>query len=232
MTSIHYVKPFCQTFSKTASAPSKKPLHRRSQSRSRFWRSRSPAKQVLRACLAGLRLHQTHSGAAGLPICSYTVELNSPFGAEEICLSEITTPTSRNKSLDRLPSFGPIFFIPVHWCVVRVRCTCMRLTVLCLHACCCAALCLCACAVFVCLRVFVRVRGGVPACVCAYCRVVLMCVCCACVRVLCLPACVCLYLCACFAVRVALLARPAALLPRPARPPCRIAGCRTRPCPG
>jgi hypothetical protein len=46
-TSIQPVKPFCQTFSKTASAPSEKPLHQRSQSRSRFWRSRSPAKEAL-----------------------------------------------------------------------------------------------------------------------------------------------------------------------------------------
>jgi hypothetical protein len=30
ITSIHKVKPFCQTFFKTASAPSKKLLHRRS----------------------------------------------------------------------------------------------------------------------------------------------------------------------------------------------------------
>jgi hypothetical protein len=41
------VKSFCQTFPKTASTPSEKPLQRRSQSRSRFWRSRSPAKQAL-----------------------------------------------------------------------------------------------------------------------------------------------------------------------------------------
>jgi hypothetical protein len=45
-TSIQHVKLFCQTFSKTASAPLEKPLHRRSQSRSCFWRSRSPAKQA------------------------------------------------------------------------------------------------------------------------------------------------------------------------------------------
>jgi hypothetical protein len=35
-TSIQLVKPFCQTFSKAASAPSEKSLHRRSQSQSRF----------------------------------------------------------------------------------------------------------------------------------------------------------------------------------------------------
>jgi hypothetical protein len=46
-TPIQQVKPFCQTLSKTASAPSEKQLHRRSQSRSRFCRSRSPAKQTL-----------------------------------------------------------------------------------------------------------------------------------------------------------------------------------------
>jgi hypothetical protein len=39
-TSIQQMMSFCQTFSNTASAPSKKLLHRRSQS----W---SPAKQVL-----------------------------------------------------------------------------------------------------------------------------------------------------------------------------------------
>jgi hypothetical protein len=54
-TSIQQVKLFCQTFCKTASAPSEKPLHRRSQSRSRFRRSRSPAKQALKA---GQRRHQ------------------------------------------------------------------------------------------------------------------------------------------------------------------------------
>jgi hypothetical protein len=43
-TPIQQVKPFCQTFSKTASAPPEKPLHWRSQSR--FLRSQSPAKQV------------------------------------------------------------------------------------------------------------------------------------------------------------------------------------------
>jgi hypothetical protein len=46
----------------------------------------------LRACLGGLRLHQTNSGAAAPPICSSTVELDSPFGAEEMCLVEIATP--------------------------------------------------------------------------------------------------------------------------------------------
>jgi hypothetical protein len=37
--SIQQVKLFCQMFSKMTSAPSEKPLHRRSQSRSRFWSS-------------------------------------------------------------------------------------------------------------------------------------------------------------------------------------------------
>ena len=41
------MKLFCQTFSKTAPTPPKKPLHQRSRSRSCFWRSRSPAKQAL-----------------------------------------------------------------------------------------------------------------------------------------------------------------------------------------
>jgi hypothetical protein len=44
------------------------------------------------ACLEGLRLHQTNSGAAAPPICSSTVELDSPFGAEKMCLVEIATP--------------------------------------------------------------------------------------------------------------------------------------------
>jgi hypothetical protein len=48
-TSIQQVKLFCQTFSKTASAPLEKPLHRKSQSL--FWRSRSPAKQAPNRCL-------------------------------------------------------------------------------------------------------------------------------------------------------------------------------------
>jgi hypothetical protein len=52
--SIQPVKPFCQTFSKTASAPSEKPLHQRSQSRSRFWRIRSPAKQALNTVFTSL----------------------------------------------------------------------------------------------------------------------------------------------------------------------------------
>jgi hypothetical protein len=47
---------------------------------------------VFRACLGGLRLHQTKSGAATPPICSSTVELDSSFGAEEMCLAETTTP--------------------------------------------------------------------------------------------------------------------------------------------
>jgi hypothetical protein len=119
-----------------------------------------------------------------------------------------TTPTSQNKILNRLPSFDIIFYSCT---LVCCSCTCMRLAVLCLHACCCAALRLCACAVLVCLHVSVRVRGCVPACVCAYCRVVLVLVCSACRVVLvcvcyaCLHACVrvpmpvlvCVFCCAC-----------------------------------
>jgi hypothetical protein len=45
---IQQVKPFCQTFSKMTSAPSEKPLHQRSYNRSHFWRSGSPAKQILK----------------------------------------------------------------------------------------------------------------------------------------------------------------------------------------
>ena len=40
-------KPFCQTFSKTALTPPEKPLHQKSRSYSRFWRSRMPAKHAL-----------------------------------------------------------------------------------------------------------------------------------------------------------------------------------------
>ena len=45
--SIHRVKPFCQTFFKTAPTLLEKPLYQRSQGRNRFWSSRSPAKQAL-----------------------------------------------------------------------------------------------------------------------------------------------------------------------------------------
>jgi hypothetical protein len=48
--------------------------------------------QLLRACLAGLRLCQTNSGVAAPPICSSIVELDSQFGAKEMCLAEITAP--------------------------------------------------------------------------------------------------------------------------------------------
>jgi hypothetical protein len=185
----------------------------------------------LRACLAELRLHQTHSEAAAPPICSSTVELSSPFGAEEICLAEITTPAPRNKSLNRLPSFYPQFFF--NFCTpVCCSCTCMRLVVLCLHACCFVVHCTC-----------VRVL-----CLCACMRLCVL-LCCACVRVMCLPCCacvcvvlacmrVCVCMCACCAVRVALLPRPArpllrppdAPLPRPGRP--RLSPGWQRPWPG
>jgi hypothetical protein len=55
--------------------------------------------------LAGLRLRQTHSGAGAPPICSSTVELDYHFGAEEMCLAEITTSALKNESLNRLPFF-------------------------------------------------------------------------------------------------------------------------------
>jgi hypothetical protein len=109
-------------------------------------------------------------------------------------LAEITTPTSRNKSLNRLPSFDLIFYSCT---LVCCSCTCMRLAVLCLHACCCAALCLCACAwLCACMRLCVLS--------CCACMRVLCLSCCACVRVLCLPACVCVCACACACVRVLL----------------------------
>ena len=40
------MKLFCQTFSKTDPTPPEKPLHLKSQSRSCFWKSRSPAKHT------------------------------------------------------------------------------------------------------------------------------------------------------------------------------------------
>ena len=58
--SIHRVKPFCQTFFKTALTPLEKPLHQRSQSRSRFWRSRSPAKQALSRHHTGVELRDAY----------------------------------------------------------------------------------------------------------------------------------------------------------------------------
>jgi hypothetical protein len=154
-------------------------------------------------------------------------------------LAEITTPTSRNKSLNRLPSFDLIFYSCT---LVCCSCTCMRLAVLCLHACCCAALRLCACAVLVCLHVSVRVHGCVPACVCAYCRVVLVLVCSACRVVL---VCVC-YAClhACVRVRVLLCVsrrwpdRPRSFQGRPGPQDCRLPDAplprlgRLRPWPG
>jgi hypothetical protein len=56
--------------------------------------------QHFRACLGGLRLHQTNSGAATPPICSSTVELDSPFGVEEMCLAKTTTPAPKNEDLN------------------------------------------------------------------------------------------------------------------------------------
>ena len=47
-TSSSAKEPFCQTFSRTASAPPEKLLLQRSQSRSHFQRSQSPAKQTLK----------------------------------------------------------------------------------------------------------------------------------------------------------------------------------------
>jgi hypothetical protein len=74
----------------------------------------------IRACLAGLRLHQTHSGVAAPPICSSTVELDSPVGAEDMCLAEITTSTLKIEDLNELPSFviKSLAFFPLyawHW---------------------------------------------------------------------------------------------------------------------
>jgi hypothetical protein len=82
--------------------------------------------EVLRVCLAGLRLRQTHSVAAAPPVCSSTVELDSPFRAEGTCLTEIMTSAPKIESLNRLP-----FFSHVRWCVVRVLCSVVRAGVLC-----------------------------------------------------------------------------------------------------
>jgi hypothetical protein len=61
---------------------------------------RKKRKSKFRACLGGLRLHQTNSVAATPPICSSTVELDSPFGVEEMCLAETTTPAPKNEDLN------------------------------------------------------------------------------------------------------------------------------------
>jgi hypothetical protein len=101
---------------------------------------------MFRACLGGLRLHQTNSGAATPPICSSTVELNSPFGAEEMCLAETTTAAPKNDSLNGWPSFALAFF-PVRrvLCAVRVMCLARNVCVLCLClACGVCAVCACA----------------------------------------------------------------------------------------
>jgi hypothetical protein len=49
------------------------------------------------------------------------VELDSPFGAEEMYLADITTPAPKNKNLNRLPSFVHLLFIPVRWCAMHVH---------------------------------------------------------------------------------------------------------------
>jgi hypothetical protein len=101
-----------------------------------------------RACLAGLQLHETDSGAATPPISSSTVELDSCFEGEGKCLVETTTPAPQIDSLNCLSSFALKFFSfrvrasvrvgCVHalcvcavrscvlLCVVCVRCVCVR----------------------------------------------------------------------------------------------------------
>jgi hypothetical protein len=103
-------------------------------------------------CLVGLRFRQTHFGAAAPPICSFTVELDSPFGAEEMCLAKIITPAPKNESLNRLCSFG-LFFLC--WCDVRVLCSVVCAGVLCVGVHGVRACCAWVCAVC-------GVRAGVP----------------------------------------------------------------------
>jgi hypothetical protein len=47
--------------------------------------------------MEGLRLRQTNSEAAAPPICSSIVEPDSQFGAEEMCLAEITAPATKTE---------------------------------------------------------------------------------------------------------------------------------------
>jgi hypothetical protein len=117
---------------------------------------------ALRACLGGLQLHQTNSGVATPPICSSTVELDSPIGAEEMCLAETTTPAPKNEDLNRLPSYALNFFcFAVHVCV-RVLCACMCTCGRCVHAWCVGAVCV-VCVSAVCMGVYGCV---LCACVC------------------------------------------------------------------
>jgi len=66
------VKLFCQTFSKTAPAPSEKSLHRMSKSRNCFQRSRSPAKHTLD--ILGGHWSSIHRGIWHLHIVQNSIE--------------------------------------------------------------------------------------------------------------------------------------------------------------
>jgi hypothetical protein len=141
----------------------------------------------LRACLGGLRLHQTNSGAATPPICSSIVELDSPFGAEAMCLAEATTLAPKIDSLNGLPSFALNFFVLLA-CVVCVCpvCACVCTCAWCVHAWCLHAVCMvCECCVHgcACVRTWVCTGAWVCAWVCAWCVV-------CCVRATCVCACV------------------------------------------
>ena len=81
------MKLFCQTFSKTAPTPPEKPLHLRNQSRSCFWKSRSPAKRSLN--------HWRH----GVPTRHRIFKSRRPKQRW------IRNPRSRSSSLVRLVSF-------------------------------------------------------------------------------------------------------------------------------
>jgi hypothetical protein len=140
-----------------------------------------PNSAALRACLGGLRLHQTNSGAATPPICSSTVELDSPIGAEEMCLAETTTPTLKNEDLNRLPSFALIFCFAcmyvmccacVCMCGVCFLCACMCTCGRCVHAWCVGAVCVvCVCSVHGCVTGAWVCTGAcsVHVCMCGVC---------------------------------------------------------------
>jgi len=64
----------------------------------------------VRACLVELQLCQTSSGAAALPQSSSSVELHSQFGAEEMCLANITASAPQTANLVGFSSFALGFF--------------------------------------------------------------------------------------------------------------------------
>ena len=94
--SMQQMKPFCQTFSKTAPTTLKKPLHQKSRSRIRFWRSRSPVKQArsLNCAFACARAHDEAQSDHAL--------LHVPLK----CGSHLSAHTSRCDTDDWVPHLG------------------------------------------------------------------------------------------------------------------------------